>query len=293
MSLTASEMKRLDVDAHAIASRSCRGYIADALVCLRDTRDPIAPVALLRAMWGTAHARRAYQKAALDDAGRWLEKRLGLQPDITPEQFVLELGWLQRLMAIHGASDDRDRRSAPRSTGQHGHDRDEPAFGAHLDRLRQRRESLLAAAAEASAHRAAAQDDLKLPEARPTQLPGSFEACFTSWQEAMSAFRKARERRRDKRPAKDRLLPVQPIADDLRPLAADIACSLLDTEGMNELEARAIADVGKLPAFWIAVADLVERDGKRVARRISFESGRRAEMRRAAYNDDEVRRPTK
>jgi hypothetical protein len=275
MSLTAPEMKRLEDDARAIASGNCRGYLSDALRCLQETHDPIAPLELLRAMWSGGHAPRPDQKIALDDAGQWLEERLGREPGISPDRLELELGWLRRLVSVHGDSDDsgyRQRNNAPTSR--------EPAFGAHIDQLRQRRKRALEriAAAVPPVHRSEADRKADSPSSarveHPERLPDSFEVRFADWQDALNAFRTARERRKKQRPPKDRFLPVRPVAAELQPLAADIRCSMLDTEGMDELERRIVANAGNPPSFWIALADLFDRNGKRLPRRISFEAGR-------------------
>lgn len=259
MSLTAPEMKRLEDDAREMASDNCRGYLSDALQCLRDTCDPIAPLELLHLMWGTGHAKRPDQKTAVDDAGLWLEERLGREPGISPDRLALELGWLRRLVAVHADSDNARR-------DQHGPGRD-PAFGAHIERLRQSRQRALA-----SDHPAPQADRKPDPPTvvRPERLPDSFEVRFTLWQEAIDAFKNARERRKKNKKPKERFLAVQPVAAELQPLATDLACSMLDTEGMEEVQERTGGDPLKLPSFWIAVADLVDRDGMRVPRRISF-----------------------
>lgn len=280
MSLTALEMKRLEDDARAMAATPCRGYLADALQCLRETGDPIAPLALLRALWSAGHAQRDHQKAALDEAGQWLEHRVGREPGISPERLALELGWLHRLVAIESDADlpgdVRSERRSPRPAGGPGRGRDEPAFGAHIAQLRQRRELALARTTADPGTDRRSEPGVTAESSRPhpERLPDAFEARFTSWQQALDAFRTARKRRKERKPVRDRLLPVQPVAAELRPLAVDLACALLGTAGMDELQARTAEDAGKVPTFWIAIADLVERDGARVARRVFFEAER-------------------
>ena len=274
MSLTALEMEHLADDARAMAQGQCRGYVKDALQCLRETGDPLAALELLRALWGTSHARRPDQKDALDDAGRWLEQRLVRDPGLAPGRLALELGWLYRLVAVHASGDASepgdDRRGPPvRRRDPHPRSRDEPSFGAHLDQLRRKR-TLALRTASTPAPRRSAPHPAGAASAPPTRLPDSFEASFADERDALEAFRTARKRRKDQKPVKDRPLPVRPVATELVPLTTDLACALLGTEGMDELEARAMADAGKLPSFWIAVADLVERDGKRIPRRISL-----------------------
>lgn len=268
MSLTAIEMKRLEDDARAMAANHSRGYLSDALQCLRETSDPIASLELLRAMWGASQAKRPDQKAALNEAGQWLEKRLDRDPGISPDRLALELGWLRRLVTVHGGTDDDDEaRDDRRNRG-----RDEPTFGAHIDRLRQLRQKRARLEEDSrTVSRADASRRIDSPASdRPIRLPDSFEARFTLEPDVLDAFRAARKRRKEQKPVKDRLLPVRPAAAELQALASDLACSLLETKGMDELEARTMNDAGKLPSFWIAVADLVERDSKRVPRRISL-----------------------
>jgi hypothetical protein len=101
-------------------------------------------------------------------------------------------------------------------------------------------------------------------------LPDSFEACFTSWQDAVDAFKTARKRSKQQKQPRDRLLSVRPVRAELRPQAADIVCSTLNTQGMHELQALALEGAGDFPCFWISIADLISHDGKRLATRISL-----------------------
>jgi hypothetical protein len=266
MSLTAPDMQRLERDAREIATRGSLTYLADALRCLRDTRDPIAALALLSALWSSAHAGRGKQKAGLEEAGQWLENRIRRESDITPERLALELGWLHRLVTIHGEPDD-DRGDGERG-GPRRPDARAPPFGAHLTLLRDKRDAALARAAASKA--AAVQDQhdhaVPSPAPRPEHLPDIFAARFESWQDAREAFKTVRKRRKEKKQPKERLIDVTPVAAELRHLATDLACSLLHTDGMDKL----IDHAGDLPTFWIAVTDLAPRDGKRVPSRISF-----------------------
>jgi hypothetical protein len=267
MNLTGPEMQRLERDARGIATHGSLPYLADALRCLLDTRDPIAALALLSALWNSAHAGRGNQKSALEEAGQWLENRIRGEIDITPERLALELGWLLRLVTVHGEP-DHDRGDGERAGPRRPDARAAP-FGAHLTLLRDRRDAALARAA---ASRAAAALDAQhdhaapSPAPRPERLPDIFAARFEAWQDAREAFKSVRKRRKEKKQPKERLLDVTPVAAELRHLAADLACSLLHTDGMDEL----IDHTGDLPTFWIAVVDLAPREGKRVPSRISF-----------------------
>lgn len=267
MNLTGPDMQRLARDARGIATHGSLPYFADALRCLRDTRDPIAALALLSALWSSPHAGRGNQKSGLEGAGQWLEERIRREIDIAPERLALELGWLHRLVTVHGEP-DADRGNGDRGGPRRPDARPAP-FGAHLALLRDRRDAALArvAASRAAAARDAEHDHRpSAPPLRLECLPDIFAARFASWQDARDAFRNLRKRRKDNKQPKDRLLDVTPVADELRPLAADLACSLFHTDGMDEL----IDHAGDLPTFWIAAADLAPREAKRVASRISF-----------------------
>jgi hypothetical protein len=266
MRLTAQDMRRLEKDAGEAVSASLT-YIADALRCLLDTRDPVAALELLHAMWGSGHAKRDNQRAGLEDAGHWLEQRIRRDIAISPERLTLELGWLQRLIRVYGAPDD-DHDDGERRPSRRA-DAGRAPFGAHLEAFRARRAATLAAAAAArvTAHRAEAGGPAApSPPPRCAHLPDAFEARFADRQLAIEAFQHARKRRKQDKRLKPRLLDVTPVEADLQPLATDLACSMLDTDGMLELLDRP----GELLTFWINTADLNLRDDKRVPSRISF-----------------------
>jgi hypothetical protein len=267
MSLTARDMQQLDDHAREIAAQGGGTYLADALGCLLDTRDPTAALDLLKALWGSGHGRRANQRAGLEEVGLWLEQRIQRELAISVERLALELGWLRRFIKIHDAHD--------RNTGHHDDPRDprdQPTrapFGASIDRLRARREAALArnpAAASAPPSEPYRDPSASATPPVPDHLPDSFEARFASWQDAIEAFRRARDRRKQGKPPKDRLLDIVPVATELRRLAGDLACSMLDTDGMLQL----IDHGGDLPSFHVTTTDLVARDGKRIPSRIAI-----------------------
>lgn len=262
MSLTAHDMQRLDGDARRIANHGSLTYLADALRCLLDTRDPIAALDLLRALWGTGHAGRGNQKSDLEEAGQWLADRIRREIDISPERLALELGWLKRLVMIHSEPDD-DRIDGGRAGARRADARPAP-FGAHLELLRDKRNAALARAAAALTAARDAEHDRAAPP--PDRLPDTFEVHFASWQLAREAFKHARNRRKQGKALKDRLLDVTPVEGKLQHLATDLACSVLHTDGMLPL----IDHAGDLPTFWITTADLAPHEGKRVPSRISF-----------------------
>jgi hypothetical protein len=265
MSLTARDMQQLDEQAREIAAQGGGTYIADALGCLLDTRDPTVALTLLHALWGSGHGKRANQRAGLEEVGLWVEQRIQRELAISVERLALELGWLRRFIKIHDARDrDHGHRDDPRDR------RDQPTrapFGAHIDRLRARREAALArdaAAASAAATPSAPSASATPPD--PDHLPERFEARFASWPDAIDAFRRARDRRKQGKPLRDRLLDIVPVATELHRLAGDLACSMLDTDGMLPL----IDHGGELPSFQVTTTDLAPRDGKRVPSRIAI-----------------------
>lgn len=267
MSLTTQDMQRLESQSRAIDTQASLPYIADALRCLLDTRDPIAALVLLHALWGSGHAKRANQKAGLERAGQWLEERIRREIDISPERLALEIGWLYRLLSVHGERDD-DRGDGDRLPPRQA-DAARTPFGAHIELFRGKREAALARAVafRPVAPRGGPRDQVASPPPpRPERLPDTFEARFTSWQDAHVTFKHARNRRKQHKALKDRLIDVTPVAAELQPLATDLACSMLHTAGMIQL----LDHLGDLPTFWIAAADLTPRDGRRVPSRISL-----------------------
>lgn len=71
--------------------------------------------------------------------------------------------------------------------------------------------------------------------------------------------------------AKDRLLLVRPSRPSCSPWPRTSHAPCSRPKGWTSYK-HIVGDDGKLPSFWIAVADLVDRDGKRVPRRLSFET---------------------
>lgn len=269
MSLSPRTLQELEAAAGEIAARNGGTYAAEAVRCLLDTRDPIAALDLLAGLWGSSHAKRANQRAGLEKSAEWLEKRIQREHDISVEQLALELGWVRRFITIRGGPDrDGGDLDDPRER------RDRPArapFAVHLDQLRVRRNAALAQNAAAASAAAGPSNSSAAPTARPTapvidRLPDSFDARFTSWPDAIDALRRARDRRKQGKPPKERLLDILPIATELHPLAADLACSMLATDGMQQL----IDHAGDLPTFRVSTADLAVRDGKRVPSQIAI-----------------------
>jgi hypothetical protein len=263
MALTTREMEHLASDAREMSVRGAVNYIADAKRCLCDTRDPLAAVELLRALWGSSHGKRGQPKEALEAVGKWLAARVQREIGISTDRLALELGWLHRLVTIYGAPDDEDDEDANHDRGRPRRTETAAPFGAHIELLRARRAAALTPRDEPAVAR---DRQGPAPRPRPDRLPEIFEARFASSEDTLEALRVARKRRKQNKPAKDRLLAVVPVAPELQPLATDLACSMTQTEGMNQLLDR----VCDLPMFSIATADLVIRDGKRVPSRIAL-----------------------
>jgi hypothetical protein len=280
MAITANDLRQLDDVAQGMASKNHKSVLADALRCLHDDKDdPIAPLALLYVMWGAGHGKRSHPKQAIEDVGEWLEQRLNRTPLISTKALALELGWLQRLIAIHdrvagGASsesDDSHHGDGGRRDGGARHA--VPLFGQSIAQLRKRREALRNGTVVdlfAPPPRTPEHTRPRAAVAAVTVLPDVLEVRFQDPKGALEAFRNARKRAKDKRLPNRRLLAIEPVAPEVRPLAAQLACCTNQTVGMSELQAKTLDSNGVIPAFWIAAADLEDRDGKRIPRRILF-----------------------
>ena len=281
MSSRDRDLERLRDDARSMASKTHRSYVSDAMHCIRDTGDPIEGLALLRAMWNTGHARRDNQKRALDQVGHWLENALREdQYRVSVDRILWKLGWLGRMIVAHEASEPNGRsrgdKDSPRSDAKNRRSRrpgnSAPRFGADIARLRAARERAFDLARRGSAPRdSESRPHRDIGPAQPIELPPVFEARLASFADARTAWKTAAKRRKKGRDPKDRLLAIRATSPELRPLTADIVCSLLGTDGMAELFKRAVAIGGSCPLFRISTADLVHRDGQRVVTRLHFE----------------------
>src|ERR1044071_1501849 len=87
MRMTREQLARLERDASSMATANHGRYMSDAIPAMRDpafaggvaddvSEAPLRALRLLDAMWGSAHASRQDQRAALSDVGVWLERRL-------------------------------------------------------------------------------------------------------------------------------------------------------------------------------------------------------------------------
>lgn len=265
VTLSGNDMRRLEQDARRMASDNARAYLADTLECIRETGDPVAALELLRATW--LRESRVQQRQALEKVGNWLAQQHARRRDIETERLVTEIGWLRR-MCTYLRPDPEAGEHRPRGHAHHRARRG-PEFGEYLDRVLERRRRGLERVKKIVPDKSASQPAAVVARA-PTSLPARVEVRLVTLPEARAAWKKARERQKKGKAPKDRLLAVQPIDAELRPLARDIHCSLLHTQCMDELFARTAANHGHDPSFWITVAELEQRDDTRVAPRIEF-----------------------
>lgn len=270
--LTAADFSRLKTDAAQPGMTDAKPYLAEAMESLRQTGDPVDTLALLHALWGTGHASRPGQKPALDAVGAWLERRLQREPGIPVERLRLELGWLRRMVLVQ----NERRRTAPSDPGSRRPGAPSaaaparPRFGLKLDDLRRQRARALQSARAVRAPSALAPGAARMEAPPPTELPDLIEVTFADIGDVRQARKKARERSKDGKPPKDRLLALRAVDGALARLAANLACSLLDTVGLDAVFAEMDRRSGVSPTFHVHRNHLTERDGKRIAQRLSL-----------------------
>jgi len=275
-----------------------KSYLAQASESLRQSSNPIDTLVLLHALRGTGYARRSDQQEALDAVGCWLEQRIRRELVISSERLGLELGWLRRMTIAQRKEEEvarkahtgeqrrvQDRANHDPRMRNRAQDRKSngPAFGQDLNRLRSDRERALLAAQQQSEPTPRNRHS-QIPAA-PTELPEAFEVFFTDMQDVHKARRKLKDKtsgrgkkrskageqvepQKEAKPLKDRLCALRPVNASLARLAAGLVCSLLNTEGMDELFGATDANGGRPPAFYVRRGELAERDGKRVAQRV-------------------------
>jgi hypothetical protein len=277
--LDAAGFRRLAADARDPALLEAKSYLAEALENLRLGDDPVNTLELLRALWGTGYASGPAQKAALEAVGSWLEQRLRRERGVSVERLRSELGWLRRMvMAQRAWNKDRpdtrargmfdgarQRSGPPASVKPTG-----PKFGHKLDELRSARTRALKnmSAPPPAASPSAVPRGVTVP--RPSELPEVFAVAFADIRDVRQARRKAKERRDNHKKPKDRLIALRAVEAALAPLTANLACSLAETPGLEAVFAAMDAQGGISPRFYVCRTDLAERDGKRVALRISL-----------------------
>jgi len=271
---TAVDFETLSAIATGFTQQS-KSVLADALRCLRETRDPVTTLELLRELWRAAPG--SGPQKDIEAVGDWLVDRLRWRKSSTPDDLLTELGWLYRLAVVHGKDrwDDRGRRGGA-DRRDRGRASRLPAFAAHIEALRRspQRESARPALDLFAPRSAVARPSEQVPH---LLLPDVLEVSFESPAAATEAFRNARERVKGGKAPKPRLLALQPVDAALRPLVGLITCSTTETVGMREVEQRMLEDSGKAPTFWIVVSKC---DEKRLASQVHMvipdvEHGRR------------------
>ena len=251
MKLDRASLVRLRGVAGSLGTDNHKSYLAEALQCVLETKEPLAALRLLVGLWGRPYVYREQQQSALNDVGHWLEDRLLREPLAAHELIALELGWLRRFAAIAKAT-ARPRSGAPAPRPQR-------AFGEKIAEIEKRR-------ATAVARRAAAKQAAPPPPPPPPppdRLPPVFAAQFGDFLDAREARKTARKRAKSGKPPKDRLLAIRPVDPQLTALAAGLVCSILETTGID-----APFDAGELTFYVTALEDL--GDGKRLVRAITL-----------------------
>lgn len=111
METAAELMLRLKQEAEKMSTSVHRTYLCEVLNTLAGP-NPSADAGqhalrLLSAMWGTAYASSANTKAALNDVGTWLERRL--REGVSTELLLKEVGWLKRLVKFGERTTNRSQ----------------------------------------------------------------------------------------------------------------------------------------------------------------------------------------
>lgn len=234
---------RIAHDAKSFGSRSHVQYLKEAMTAVRrgeaeGVADPgVDALSLLAAMWRSGYVDRPAPKRAMNDVGRWLERRL---QQGASETLAEELGWMKRVAteASRGARDARDP-----------HDREDVkrAFGDDLERLRAQR-ATTAAKAEVAAKKQA-----EAAAARPKALPEVFAATFADTFNTVRTLAKSqRDRLKKKKEPKEKLLPLAVSDPDLAPFAKGLHLSTTRTEGFLDYFDRVTAAGGGAIPFVVS-----------------------------------------
>lgn len=241
-------------------SHQSKSVLADALRCLRETRDPIILLELLRELWRADPGPGPQDDIAA--VGDWLVDRLRRRSS-TPDNLLTELGWLYRLAVIYGKDRRAERRRAY-SDRRRDRASQTPAFASQIEALRR---SLQRANAGPSVDLFAPRAEVVASSSAEVaaRLPNILEVCFESPTAATEAFRNARARIKDGKAPRPRLLALHPVDPALRALAGSLVCSTTATAGMQEVEQRMRDASGVAPSFWVVIAALAAHDEKRLA----------------------------
>lgn len=247
MRMTREQLARLERDASSMGTANHGRYVSDAILAMRDPafagdvaadapEAPLRALRLLDAMWGSAHASRHEQRAALSDVGVWLERRLAADPQVEVEVLLAEMGWLKRLARYYEAEQEEAERP---QTGRDGAGRARVAavqkrFGQRLDSIERRRREVFAAARLATPPPTAVQVVPEVPLVRAdAPLPEVLMVEFKDFNRAREVRKVAAERVKKKREPKEALLSLVGSA----PAAAGVqlVCSTTRTEGIAEV----------------------------------------------------------
>jgi hypothetical protein len=279
-------MVRLERDATAMGTPNHGRFLSEAMQALRDPAGagdvevdeieaPLRALRLLDVLWDSSYANRPEPKAALNDVGAWLERRLLHAPGMKAEELLVELGWLKRLARHHEAL----RREAVGFGGRG------PAvkpttkvFGKRIAELERRRRAELsvkmAPVRGVEAERERREADAKVAAA-PVVLPEEVAVTFTDFGKARDARVAAAARVKKKREPKEALLDLMAVGGALP--GTRLICSTTQTSGMGEVFERVRMTPGAMD--WVAYAAGLERraDGTVFVGRLSLSVGRKRE----------------
>ncbi len=238
MGLNKTEFAKIHVAAKSFATKNHQQYMAEAINCIRCTKDPFDAIELLLALY-SSYVKRGQPKDALSDVGKWLDDQLIDNPYISEESVLLRLGWLRRLACFYQAeSEDPANRadSKHKSAQSHSinasasqHKSPEPAeFGKYLDRRRKRRAEGIAPAPVPSLVRQPAPSP-------PERLPPVLSVRFDNFIQARDVSKTARDRAKKGKPPKDAFLNLVPTDEQFIPLAKKLYASTVNTVGFDTL----------------------------------------------------------
>jgi len=94
MTLSTTQMQRLQRQSEAFRDSGCETYFQAAMTAVKESKSPSAALWLFDALRKGA---RRKQESAIEDVRRWIKGRIAEEPTVSAEQFVLELGWLRRM----------------------------------------------------------------------------------------------------------------------------------------------------------------------------------------------------
>lgn len=111
MAIDPQSLGQLEKDATPFVTKNHQAYLSQALECIRETQDPVEALRLLEKMFSSPFAIRKNMKGALNDVGKWLEKRLDKEPNVSADRIALELGWLRRLATVVEAEATKEQKN--------------------------------------------------------------------------------------------------------------------------------------------------------------------------------------